>query len=73
MRQEKLSERLRELGFLIQIPATLAAGPLVGYVLGSILDRWLGADPWMMGGGLMLGAIASIRLMLQLLRKAGTR
>lgn len=71
MRRDKPTEQLRQLGLLLQIPGVLGAGPLVGYFVGSTLDRWLGTDPWFMTGSLILGTIAGARLMLQILRKAG--
>ncbi|MBI4343350.1 MAG: AtpZ/AtpI family protein [Candidatus Omnitrophica bacterium] len=52
------------------IPIVLLVGPSLGYYLGSALDhRWPFA-PWGMGGGIVLGLLASARVTAQLIQQA---
>lgn len=52
---------LRSAGLLLAIPTLLIVSPLVGFFLGSLLDRWLGIAPWLTIVGLVLGFAAGAR------------
>ncbi len=52
--QERYSA-LRTGGLLLAIPTLLIVSPLVGFFLGSLLDRWLKTTPWFSILGLILG------------------
>jgi len=52
---------LRAGGLLLAIPTLLIVAPLVGFFLGSQLDRWLKTSPWFGILGLGLGFAAAGR------------
>ena len=46
---------LRKGGLLLAIPTLLIVSPMVGFFVGSLLDRWLKSTPWLSILGLILG------------------
>lgn len=58
--QERYSA-LRTGGLLLAIPTLLIVSPLVGFFVGSQLDRWLKTPPWFSILGLVLGFAAAGR------------
>ncbi|MBI4004325.1 MAG: AtpZ/AtpI family protein [Candidatus Omnitrophica bacterium] len=69
-RRSDPSSWVRQAGLLTSIPAVLLVGPALGYYLGTALDaRWTAA-PWGMVGGIVLGATASVRVIMQLIRQS---
>jgi len=46
-----------------------AAGPLVGFWIGSWLDRRLGTDPWGTVGVSLLGFVASLKQVIEIIRR----
>jgi len=46
---------LRTGGLLLAIPTLLIVSPMVGFFLGSAVDRWLKTIPWFSILGLVLG------------------
>ena len=54
-------EGLRTAGMLLAIPGLLIVSPLVGFFLGSRVDRWLRTSPWFTIAGLILGFVAGGR------------
>jgi len=52
---------LRTAGMLLAIPTLLIVSPLVGFFLGSWLDRLLHTSPWLTLVGLVLGFVAGAR------------
>ena len=52
---------LRTAGLLLAIPTLLIVSPLVGFFLGSWVDRWLSTSPWFTIIGLVLGFAAAGR------------
>ena len=48
------------LGIALSVPATLAAGPLIGFWIGSTLDRHFNSTPWALGIAVFLDSVASI-------------
>ena len=64
------SKWLAQAGLLTAIPFVLLVGPAIGYYLGTTLDhRWTFA-PWGMIGGIVLGLVASARVIVQLVQQA---
>ena len=54
-------EGLRSAGLLLSIPTLLIVSPLVGFFLGSWLDRRFHTTPWLTLVGLVLGFAAGGR------------
>jgi F0F1-type ATP synthase assembly protein I len=52
---------LRTAGLLLAIPTLLIVAPLVGFFLGSWVDRRLKTSPWLTIIGLILGFVAAGR------------
>ena len=52
---------LRTAGLLLAIPTLLIVSPLVGFFLGSWVDRRLKTSPWFTIIGLILGFLAAGR------------
>ncbi len=52
---------LRKGGLLLAIPTLLIVSPMVGFFMGSLLDRWLKTPPWFSILGLVLGFAAAGR------------
>jgi len=55
----------RPLGIAMRLSVELAAGLVVGGVMGYFLDRWLHTRPWLMIVFFFLGAAAGIRNVLR--------
>lgn len=62
---------LGRFGIALSVPVVLAAGPLLGYVLGSALDRRWHTSPWVMSLGVILGGSASCIEVYRILRWIG--
>ncbi len=62
--------RARQIGILTAIPAVLLAGPLVGLLLGKLVDSHFGTRPWGLLACLVLGFVAAFREVLRLIRLA---
>jgi F0F1-type ATP synthase assembly protein I len=69
-RRRQSAESARKIGFYTTIPATLLAGPVLGYLLGAWLERRYDHAPWFVLGGVALGFAASIRQVIRILRQA---
>ncbi|MDI6808032.1 MAG: AtpZ/AtpI family protein [Candidatus Eisenbacteria bacterium] len=52
---------LREAGLLSTIPFLLAGGPVIGFFVGSFLDKRLGTSPYLSIVFVVLGFVAGIR------------
>jgi len=66
---KKRAKSARSLGFYTLIPTMMGVGPLLGYLLGSLVERRYGYAPWISFGGVILGAVASVRQVILLLRR----
>jgi len=64
---------LRKWAELTGLGPTLAASVLVGWFLGSWLDGKLGTSPWIMTGGLFLGAIGGFIEVARVLARLGEK
>jgi hypothetical protein len=62
----------RQAGLLTSIPFVLLVGPVLGYYLGSALDRRWPYVPGGMIGGIVLGLFASARITVQLIQQSRT-
>jgi len=63
------SSGLRSAGLLLAIPTLLIVSPLVGFFLGSWLDRRFHTAPWLVIVGLVLGFVAAGRETYQIYRR----
>lgn len=48
-------DNMRALGTVFSLGATMAAAVIIGYFIGSFLDRWLHTGPWLTFLMLLLG------------------
>lgn len=60
----------RQIGILTTIPMLMAVGPILGYYIGSFLDKTLGSAPYMMVIFIFLGFGASGKGVYDLIKKA---
>jgi ATP synthase protein I len=64
-------KNLRQIGVFITIPFVLAVPPILGWLIGSWLDRFFGVEPYLMYIFLVLGFIAGFREMYRIVRRYG--
>jgi F0F1-type ATP synthase assembly protein I len=69
--RERKARYVRLVGTLAMVPFVLAAGPLTGYLLGRLLDSWLGTEPILSVIFLALGLAAAVREIARIVRRAG--
>ncbi len=64
-------DSLRQVGLLTTIPFLLLASPVIGYLIGKLLDRWLHTKflTWVF---LALGMAAGVREVVRVVRQAGS-
>ena len=60
----------RQIGILTTIPMLMAVGPILGYYIGSFLDRTMGTAPYLMVVFIFLGFGASGKGVYDLIKKA---
>lgn len=60
----------RQLGILTTIPIILAVGPIVGYFIGSFLDKKLHTQPYLMIVFIVFGFVAAGRGVYDLVKRA---
>jgi F0F1-type ATP synthase assembly protein I len=66
-RQERETvRRMRGLAIGLSIPMFLAAGPLGGWIIGALLDKWLGTS-WLMPTLIILSTIAGFKMAIDML------
>lgn len=63
------AQQARSIGLALSIPAVLAAAAVVGCIIGTLLDRWLGTTPWLFLLFLFLGLGAGMRETIKLIQK----
>ncbi len=57
--EEDKYKQYKQIGLLTTIPFMLAAGPILGYLIGSFLDKKFGTEPYLMILFITFGFIAS--------------
>jgi ATP synthase protein I len=60
VKPEDHEETTRKSGLAYAAAFSLFAAVVAGLLLGWLLDRWLGTRPWLLIGGLVLGAAAGL-------------
>ncbi|MCK4857748.1 MAG: AtpZ/AtpI family protein [candidate division Zixibacteria bacterium] len=68
-KKDEKSELIRQVGLLTVIPILLAVGPLVGMLIGNLLDGWLGTEPYLMWVFIVLGFVAAGQETYKLIKK----
>lgn len=68
-KSQKDQSALRKASMLMTIPTLLIASPLVGFFLGSVVDRKFGTDPWVSFAGVILGFVAAGRQITIIVRR----
>lgn len=58
-KEEDKYQQYKQIGLLTTIPFMLAAGPILGYLIGSFLDKKFGTEPYLMILFITFGFIAS--------------
>ena len=48
-----------------QMLSSLLSGPLAWGLIGWLLDRWLGTEPWLLVAGVVLGAVLGFYLVVK--------
>ncbi|MFH2054359.1 MAG: AtpZ/AtpI family protein [bacterium] len=69
-KNDEKSKLIRQIGLLTVIPILLAVAPLVGMLIGSLLDKWLGTDPYLMYLFIVMGFVAAGKEVYKLVKKA---
>ena len=64
-------KRLRQVGVYATIPFVLAAPPVVGWLIGSWLDKLLKTGPFLMYLLVLLGFVAGFREVFRLIKRFG--
>ena len=72
-RLQKRAATMRGVGFYTVIPTMMVAGPVLGYLMGAWLERRVGYAPWVSFAGVVLGAAASVRQIIVIMRRAKER
>lgn len=62
-------EKATMIGLYMTIPFVLAVPPVIGWLIGSWLDKKLASDPWMMFFFIILGFAAGVREFYRILKK----
>jgi ATP synthase protein I len=65
----ELGKRVNTVGSLGMIPVLLAAGPIIGIFIGQWLDKKFDSSPWLTVLFVILGFVAGVREMIQLLKR----
>lgn len=61
---------MRQIGLVTTIPMIFAAGPLVGYWIGSWVDGRFGTDPWGKVIVSLLGFVASLKQVVTIIQRS---
>ncbi len=62
--------RARQIGELTLIPIYLVGGPLIGFVMGSWIDKKFGSEPYAQAAFIILGLVTSMREVWRIIRQA---
>lgn len=67
---EELGKRAKSIGSLGIIPIILAAGPIIGILIGKFLDEKFDTSPWLSILFIIFGFVASTKQIIKLLKNA---
>lgn len=68
---EDKQKRARQIGAYITVPFVLAVPPVLGWFIGSWLDKKLGTGPYLMYLFLLIGFVAGFREVHRIVKKFG--
>jgi len=63
-------EIYRQIALFTSVPFVLAAGPIVGWFVGKLLDKWLNTAPYLMYLFILLGFLGSGREVYNIIKRA---
>jgi len=69
-KDEKFYASVRNLGIVITIPTVFAVGPIVGFLIGNWIDQKWNTDPWGKTLFSLLGFVASVRQVIEIIKQA---
>ena len=69
----KVAKSAKDIGTYTLIPSLMVAGPVVGFLVGRGLEKYIGGEPWGAIGGLLFGVVAAFRQIFLLLNKANKK
>lgn len=62
------ARQMRQVSLAMMIPGLMAAGPIVGWGLAYLAQRFLGAPEWTTPIGIALGLAAGVRQVIRVIR-----
>lgn len=65
----KLGKTAKDIGTYTLIPSLMVAGPVVGFFLGRLVEKFAAIEPWGAVGGMLLGVVAAFRQVFLLLKR----
>lgn len=71
--EEENRRRIRLIGVFVTIPFVLAVPPIIGWMIGSWLDKKLETTPFLMYILLILGFAAGVREFYRIVKQYGDR
>lgn len=69
--EEETKKDVKLIGIFVTIPFVLAVPPVVGWLIGSFIDKHAGTAPWIMYVLVILGVIAGFRETFRIVKKYG--
>ena len=71
---EQKRKMYRDIGMYTIIPTMMVVGPILGYLLGRLIEKKWGLAPWPSTGGAIFGLLAVVRqIWIILTRNGGER
>lgn len=67
----KVGKTAKDIGTYTLIPSLMVAGPVVGYFLGRLVEKYAAIEPWGAVCGMLLGVVAAFRQVFLLLKRKG--
>jgi len=69
-KDEKFYPLVRNLGIVVTIPMVFVVGPVIGFLIGNWIDQKWNTAPWGMITLILLGFIASVKQVIDLIKRA---
>ena len=67
---DKFYPLIRNIGIVVTIPMVFAAGPVVGFLIGSWIDQKWSTDPWAKTILSLLGFVGSVKQVIELIKRS---